>query len=247
MDTANIAKMTRHELLECINNRKNEIAEKIKNGETEPTFAIGAETYTCKEWDNLIKKVDKNLEAIKKEQEERKEALEKENKKSPLLVDLYEPEAIRRNYFMEKINGTYKGPSVPYEYLAHDGVLSYKGVIFTCKEEWNAICLGDMSDRSNVLTIPLSEGGCLMVNRDNFGDLSTAITMFSPEDANRIMRAIADDKKAQQALNEIEEDKNSIGDNAEENVLDEPALEAQILNQLITDPLKQSDKTKESV
>lgn len=241
MEIGNIAQMTRPELMECIRSKKNEIAEKLKNGETEPTFAIGAESYTCKEWDNLIKKVDKNLDAIKKEQEERKEAFEKKQKESAWSVSVYEPETIRRNYFKEKINGTYKGPSVPYEYLAKDGVIYYNGVIFTCNEEWNAICLGDMSDRSNVLTIPLSEGGCLMVNRDNFGDLSAAISMFSPEDANRIMRALADDKKAQSALNEIEEDKNSIGDNAEENVLEEPAIQAEILNQLITDRANQPE------
>lgn len=248
MDTSNIAQMTRHELLECISNRKNEIAEKIKNGETEPTFAIGAETYTCKEWDNLIKKVDKNLEAIKKAQEERREAFEKKKKqnKSSWFTSILEPETIKRNYFTEKINGTYKGPSVPYEYLARDGVISYNGVIFTCNEEWNAICLGDMSNRKNVLTIPLSGGGSLMVNRDNLGDLSAAISMFCPEDINRIMRAIADDKKAQSALNEIEEDKNSIGDDAEENVFDDTAIQTEMINQLLADNTERSPK-KESV
>lgn len=210
MNINDVTSMSRQELMECISNKKNEIAEKLKTGETEPTFAIGAETYTCKEWDKLIRKFDKTLDAIKEEQKERKEA------EAPLKVSLYEPETTKRNYFMEKINGTYKGPSVPYEYMAQDGVISYNGVIFTCNEEWNAICLGNMNDRKNVLTIPLSEGGCLMVHRDNLGDLSQAITMFSPEDINRIMRAIADDKKAQEAQNTLEEESNSIGDDAEE-------------------------------
>ena len=39
-----------------------------------------------------------------------------------------------------------------------------------------------------------------MVNRDNLSDLSQAITMFCPEDINRIMTAIAEDKRAQQML-----------------------------------------------
>ena len=238
MDVNTVSKMTRSELMECISNRKSEIAEKLKTGETEPTFAIGAESYTCREWDNLIRKFDKTLDAIKEEQEKRKEALEDDRKES-FSVSLLEPETAKRNYFMEKINGTYKGPSVPYEYLAQDGVINYKGVIFTCNSEWNAICLGDMSNRKNVLTIPLSEGGCLMVNRDNFGDLSQAISMFSPEDQNRIMRAIADDKKAQDAQNEIEEEKNSIGDDAEQNVLEDDDLSddfpMSVLNQLTAD------------
>lgn len=242
MNVNTVAKMTRSELMECISNRKTEIAEKLKTGETEPTFAIGAESYTCKEWDNLIRKFDKTLDAIKEEQEERKEALEEEQKE-PFSVSLLEPETVKRNYFMEKINGTYKGPSVPYEYLAHDGVINYKGVIFTCNSDWNAICLGDMSNRKNVLIIPLSEGGSLMVNRDNFGDLSHAIGMFSPEDQNRIMRAIADDKKAQSALEEIEEEKNSIGDDAEDNVLEDDALQMAILNQLIADNSEKAETT----
>ena len=39
--------------------------------------------------------------------------------------------------------------------------------------------------------------------------------MFSPEDRNRIMRAIADDNKIQEMQQEIDEDTNSIGDDAE--------------------------------
>lgn len=239
MNVNTAAKMTRPELMECISSRKNEIAEKIKTGDTEPAFATGAGSYTCREWDNLIRKFDKTLDAIKEEQKERKETLE-DTQKEAFSVSLLEPETVKRNYFMEKINGTYKGPSVPYEYLAKDGVIEYKGVIFTCNSDWNAICLGDMGNRKNVLTIPLSEGGCLMVNRDNFGDLSQAITMFSPKDQNLIMRAIADDRKAQSAQNEIEEEKNSIGDDAEENVLDDD----RILNRLTTDRNEEPNNQK---
>lgn len=252
MNVNTAAKMTRPELMECIRNRKSEIAEKIKTGETEPSFAIGAQSYTCKEWDNLIRKFDKTLDAIKEEQEERKEALDKkaleEERKEPFSMSLLEPETVKRNYFMEKVNGTYKGPSVPYEYLAHDGVINYKGIIFTCNADWNAICLGDMSNRKNVLTIPLAEGGSLMVNRDNFGDLSRAIGMFSPEDQNRIMRAIADDKKAQQTIEEIEEEKDSIGDDAEENVFEDEEdedFQMAVLNQLTADSNQEEPETAE--
>lgn len=221
MEMNTMAKMSRQELMECISSRKNEIAKKLKNGETDTSFAIGAETYTCKEWDRLINRFDKTLDAIKEEQEQRREALmdEKTENKGRWFVSLCEDDTTKRNYFLEKLNGTYK-ESVPYGYLAKDGVISYKGVIFVCDEEKNAICLGDMSDKKNVLTIPLSGGGSLMVNRDNLGDLSAAISMFSPEDVNRIMRAIADDKKAQEAQEEIEEDTNSIGEDAEQKVLE---------------------------
>ncbi len=104
---------------------------------------------------------------------------------------------------------------VPYSYLDEGGTISYNGVTFVCDYEWNRICLGDVSDRRECLNIPLSEGGCLVVNRDNLGDLSKAMGMFSPEDVNRIMRAIAQDTKCQQELQKIDEVKNSIGEDGE--------------------------------
>ena len=226
MEINQVARMTRQELMECISNKKDEIAQKIKNGETEPTFSIGAQSFTIKEWDKLLAKVDKNNEQVRKEQEQRKEALEKEalqkrglskNRQDSLYLDILDSEKIRRNYFLEKVNGTYKG-SCPYEYMAENGMISYKGVDFICDTEKNAICLGDMSNRSDVLTIPLENGGSLMVNRNNLGDLAQAISMFTPEDIKRIMCAIADDNKAQEAQKELEDDENSIGNDAEEKI-----------------------------
>ena len=64
-----------------------------------------------------------------------------------------------------------------------------------------------MSNPDNVLNIPLSKGGTLRVNRDNLGELASAISMFSAEDINLIMRAVAQDNKAQEMLNEIEDEK----------------------------------------
>lgn len=220
MEVSKIADMSRQELMACITEKKNEIEKKLQNGETEPTFTIGARNYTAKEWDKLIDKVDKNLEAVRKEQEQRKEAQEKEALEKSVL----ESSNVRRNFFMEKLNGTYK-PAFPYEHLAKNGVISYHGVEFVCDAQKNAICLGDMSDQKNVLTIPLEGGGSLMVNRDSLGTLADVISMFSPEDINRIMRAIADDNKAQEAQEEIEEDTNSIGKDASEKVLRELTME----------------------
>ncbi len=220
MEVSKIADMSRQELMACITEKKNEIEKKLQNGETEPTFTIGARSYTAKEWDKLIDKVDKNLEAVRKEQEQCKEAQEKEALEKSVL----ESSNVRRNFFMEKLNGTYK-PAFPYEHLAKNGVISYHGVEFVCDAQKNAICLGDMSDQKNVLTIPLEGGGSLMVNRDSLGTLADVISMFSPEDINRIMRAIADDNKAQEAQEEIEEDTNSIGKDASEKVLRELTME----------------------
>lgn len=67
--------------------------------------------------------------------------------------------------------------------------------MFACDTENNAISLGDVSDKSKVITVRLSGGGTLYVNRENIGDLSQAMGMFSPEDVNCILRALADDAK----------------------------------------------------
>ena len=100
---------------------------------------------------------------------------------------------------------------VPYGHLAKDGVIEYNGVVFVCDERTNSICLGDMTDEKNVLNIPLSGGGHLKVNRNSIGLLSKAAGMFSPEDLNLIMRAIAEDTKIQSVKKEIEDEEASIG------------------------------------
>jgi hypothetical protein len=67
----------------------------------------------------------------------------------------------------------------------------------------------------------LSGGGSLIVNRDNLGDLAKAIGMFSPEDVNLIMRAIAEDAKIQQMKQQIDDETSGLdlaektGDGAE--------------------------------
>ena len=104
-----------------------------------------------------------------------------------------------------------QAPKVPYEHLAVDGVINYNGVCFVCDAESNSICLGDMTDKENVLTITLSGGGHLKVNRNNIGDLSKAAGMFSPEDLNLIMRAVALDTKIQSMKKEIEDTEASVG------------------------------------
>ena len=105
---------------------------------------------------------------------------------------------------------------VPYGYLAKEGIITYNGVTFVCDEKTNSICLGDMTDKKKVLNIPLSGGGHLKVNRDNLGDLAKAIGMFSPEDVNRIMRAIHQDTKIQSMQQEMEDMENSVGENLEQ-------------------------------
>lgn len=108
-----------------------------------------------------------------------------------------------------------QAPKVPYGYLAKNGVITYNGVTFVCDEKRNSICLGDMSNEKNVLNIPLSGGGQLKVNRDSLGALSKAIGMFSPEDVNLILRAIAQDTKVQSMQQELEDTENEVSESLE--------------------------------
>ena len=98
-----------------------------------------------------------------------------------------------------------------YFSMAKDGVISYQGATIICDYDRNELQLGDCSDRSKCLTIPLTNGGSLVVNRDNIEELKDAISMFSPEDQLLIMKAILMDKRAQEVLREIEEESFAIG------------------------------------
>lgn len=208
MEMSAIKNMSRSELLSSISARKNEIAEKLQKGETQESFEIGGCSFTNSEWDKLIGKVDSQIDEIKEEQKLRKEKQEEQQ-------EAYEVAASRTNSMFQKLNGVYK-QACPYEYLAKDGVIEYNGIVFACDTEHNAISLGDVSDKSKVITVRLSGGGTLYVNRENIGDLSQAMGMFSPEDVNCILRALADDAKIQKTEEEIEEAGTHIGEENQE-------------------------------
>lgn len=53
----------------------------IESGDNEPSYQIGGASYTEKEWNKLIKRVDKEIDKIKEEQAER---LEKEKEEEAL-------------------------------------------------------------------------------------------------------------------------------------------------------------------
>lgn len=109
------------------------------------------------------------------------------------------------------LSGLRQAGKVPYGYLARDGIIEYNGVVFVCDPKTNSICLGDVSDPKQVIKVSLSGGGHLKVNRKNIGQLSKAAGMFSPEDLNRIMRAIAQDTRIQSMEKEIEDMESSVG------------------------------------
>ena len=205
------------EVLFEISNYKSKITQKVLSGETEEIHQIGSNAYTQTAWEKLLNRVDSNLEAVKEEQQERFEKMDKEAELRELYDKLYYKNAIQKNLDLKKIINEQLGieGTFPYSYMSKDGVIEYNGVTFQCDGDNNCIMLGDCSDRKNCINIPLSEGGNLIVNRDNINSLSKAIDMFSPEDVARILKAISLDTKVQQMQEEIEEEKNSLGDSAD--------------------------------
>lgn len=63
------------DFMQQIRDKKEEILEKIKNGDTEPSFQIGSQSFTQKEWDKLLKAIDGSKEEAKREAEAGDEAV----------------------------------------------------------------------------------------------------------------------------------------------------------------------------
>lgn len=136
-----------------------------------------------------------------------KESSEEETSQIPEVEGSME-EYVDQNAIQKIIGNRGK---TPYSIMADaDGNIEYKGVIFRGDSESNSLCLGDMSDYTNVLTIPLSNGGYLKVNMDNLDSLAGAIDMFSPEDINLIMRAITKYNRLEQIKQQIEDETSGL-------------------------------------
>ncbi len=184
-----------------------ELLTKIKKGETQDEIPTGAGSYTQTQWDKIMKNVDRQIDEIQKQQKER---LERRKEKAE-AQRIYEAASLGKGPAdILKADITKGEAKVPYGYLAKDGVIEYHGVVFWCDEEHNSLCLGDTSNEADTLVIPLSAGGCLKVNRDSLDGLQKALGMFSPEDVNRILRAIAEDNKVRQARFALEDDKRDV-------------------------------------
>lgn len=201
-----------NQAMDLMQQRKSQILEKLKNGDAEEAIVTGGNAFTESVWNKMLEGVDNYLDEVKEEQKVRfakmdEEQQEKELLQKRLMEKEMQAESGIKEVLVARTGGTL---DVPYGYLANNGVIEYNGVIFVCDEVHNAICLGDMTDESEVLSIPLTGGGCLKVNRDNISDLAKAISMFSPEDIRRIMEAIATDAKCQQMQQEMDETLNSI-------------------------------------
>lgn len=58
----NVEELDTNDKMDIIRRRKQEIAEKVKRGETEPSIPIGAASYTMKQWNKMMRSVDKAID-----------------------------------------------------------------------------------------------------------------------------------------------------------------------------------------
>ena len=196
----------------------------IKNGD--PKYQTGGSEISVKDWKRLMEYIDDTMEQVREEQ--RLDAEESKEQIARLFEDLtsssestsdedsvLEPApAVRGSRLMDRI----EGKQAPYSSLANeDGVIEYNGIILQCDFDNNRLILGDCSNLDNCIRVPLSGGGEFVFNRDQLSNISKIISMFSPEDQNRIMRAISLDKQCRKQLKEIEDTVTESVENVSEN------------------------------
>ena len=56
----------------------------------------------------------------------------------------------------DRMEKEFKLETAPYSGMAENGMICYKGVVFTCDTENNRICLGDTTDLKKCINIPLA-------------------------------------------------------------------------------------------
>lgn len=97
-----------------------------------------------------------------------------------------------------------------FRYADERGVIDYKGIIFYCDTQTDTLKLGDCSDASACIQISLTEGGSLMVNRNNLDQLFDALSFFSPEDMVKILQVLQKEKMSENSLAKIEQEEDKL-------------------------------------
>lgn len=185
--TSSSKKMSKKDLLDAIKQHQQTLRYKIEHPqETEEAskIQIGNAAYSEEEWDKLMAKVDRLLEDSKNVADEKEKRVLSEK------IEREETQKIKNRYFAN----------------AKDGMVEYNGIVYVCNENTGALELGDCSNPDKCLRVSLSGGGSLMVNPDNFKELSKSIGMFTPEDQMRIIAALEMFKMANKKMEELEEE-----------------------------------------
>lgn len=81
------------EWMGLIAKRKEEILEKVRKGETEPSIPIGAASFTYKQWNKLMRSVDRAIDAMQERiraEEENAELIVKKKKENSITEEMLE-------------------------------------------------------------------------------------------------------------------------------------------------------------
>lgn len=97
-----------------------------------------------------------------------------------------------------------------FQYADETGIIDYNGIIFYCDSSTDTLKLGDCSNPSECIQISLTDGGSLMVNRDNLEQLFDALPFFSPEDMMVILQVLQKEKMADNSLFGAEQEDDRI-------------------------------------
>ncbi|MBO5055303.1 MAG: hypothetical protein J6C64_02975 [Lachnospiraceae bacterium] len=90
--------LSTEKMMQMIKEKMEELYEKIKKGETEQSFQIGASSFTIKEWEKFMEKFDESEEEVEKlikeardmqlKAAEKKEAAEKDNEEDGVTTEI---------------------------------------------------------------------------------------------------------------------------------------------------------------
>lgn len=75
--------------MDIIRKRKEEIIDKVRRGETEPSIPIGAGSYTMKQWNKMMRGLDKAIDDMQERIRKDAERAEKK-RKDPVTADILE-------------------------------------------------------------------------------------------------------------------------------------------------------------
>ncbi len=197
-----------------------------KQGEGRPK-TIGE--FSKDEWENLLDKVDNAIEDYKEDLKERKEEAFDKQKKQREAYALGCGENKDRQYEEQVMldNGSFR----TIRFMKVEGMESESSTLPEQPDIKDTIedmvadeAIKKLLYKGNRAPYSLlaDEGGVVKYNGVNIDDLVKAISMFSPEDINRIMRAIAQDAKLKQIKMQIEDETSGI------EVLEKPEEEEKI-------------------
>lgn len=79
------------DFMEALKKRKEEILDKVRKGETEESFQLGNQSFTIKQWNKLVKRIDEAIEDMQETAERKEEKQEqqiKEKKADSITMEM---------------------------------------------------------------------------------------------------------------------------------------------------------------